>query len=64
MMSSRFFENQPNGICHQLSETVSKYRLFGTAKLQNHTDEGKGKEKKKEQGGRKEEKRKRQLLHS
>ena len=43
---------------------VSKYRLFGTAKLQNHTDEGKGQEKMKEQGGRKEEKRKRQLYHS
>ena len=43
---------------------VSKDRLFGPAKLQNHTDEGKGKEKKKEQGGRKEEKRKKEWLHS
>lgn len=59
-MPSRFFENQPNGICHQLSEKVSKDRLFGPDKLQNHTDEGKGKEKNKEQRGRKEEKRKRQ----
>ena len=56
-MSSRFFENQPNGICHQLSK---KTGFFGPDKLQNHTDEGKGKEKKKQQGGRKEEKRKRQ----
>lgn len=41
---------------------MSKYRLFGPAKLQNHTDEGKGKEKKKEQGGRQEEKRKKAMV--
>ena len=33
-------------------------------KLQIHSNEGKGKEKKKERGGRKEEKRKKQWLHS
>ena len=33
-------------------------------KLQNHTNEGKGKEKKKDPGERKEEKRKKQWLHS
>ena len=32
--------------------------------LENHTSDGKGKEKKKERGGRKEEKRRKQWLHS
>ena len=63
-MCRRFFENQPNEICSHLSEKSSKDRFFKPDKLQNHTNEGKGKEKMKEPGGRKEEKRKRQWLHS
>ena len=63
-ISSRFFENQPNEICSHLSEKASKGRLFGPDKLQNNTNEGKGKEKKKERGGIKEEKRKKQWLHT
>ena len=41
-------------------EKASKGRFFGPDKLQNHSNEGKGKEKKKERGGRKEEKRQKQ----
>ena len=52
MVSSRFFEKG------------SKGRFFCAKKLENHNIEGKGKEKKKERGGRKEEKRKKQWLHS
>ena len=63
-MCSRFFENQPNEICSHLSEKPSKGRFLKPDKLQNHTNEGKGKEKKKEPGERKEEKRKKQWLHS
>ena len=57
IIASRFFENQPyKSYCH-LSEKVSKGRLLGPDKLKNHTNEEKGKDrKKKEQGGRKEEK--------
>ena len=44
---SRFYENQPNGICRHLSEKASKGKFLGPDKLQNHTNEGKGKEKKK-----------------
>ena len=43
---------------------ASKGRFLGPDKLQNHTNEGKRKEKKKEAGERKEEKRKKQWLHS
>ena len=46
--SSRFFENQPHEICRHSSEKASKDRLFGPDKLQNHTNQGKGEEKKKE----------------
>ena len=45
-MCSRFFENQPNEICSHLSEKPSKGRFLKPDKLQNHTNEGKGKEKK------------------
>ena len=41
-----------------LSKKASKGSFFGPYKLKNHTNEGKGKEKKQERGGRKEEKRK------
>ena len=36
--------------------------FFGPDKLQNHSNKGKGKEKKKERGGRKEEKRKKAIF--
>ena len=39
-----------------------KVGFFKSDKLQIHSNEGKGKEKKKERGGRKEEKRKKQWL--
>ena len=53
-ISDRFFKNQPNDICRHLSEKASKDRFLGPDNLQNHTNKGKGKEKKKERGGRKE----------
>ena len=57
-ISSRFFENQPNEVCSRLSEKVSKGRFFKLEKLQNRSNEEKGKEKKKERGEGKEEKKK------
>ena len=57
-MSSRFFENQPNEICSHLSEKASKGRFLKPEKLQNHSNEGKGEEKKKERGEGEEEKKK------
>ena len=39
-----------------------KRQFFGPNKLQNHRNEGKGREKKKERGRRKEEKRKKQRV--
>ena len=63
-MSSALFENQPNEICSHLIEKASKGRLVKPEKLQNHSDEGKGKEKKKERGEGKEEKKEKQWLHS
>ena len=55
-MFCKFFENQPNKICSYLSEKMSKGRFLKPEKLQNHTNEEKGKEKKKERGEGKEEK--------
>ena len=49
-ISRRFFENQPNKICSPLSEKASKGRFREPEKLQNHINDGKGKEKKKERG--------------
>ena len=64
-ISSQFFEKQPDEICSHLSEKESKGSVFFVPEeLENHTNEGKRKEKKKERGGRKEEKRKKQWLHS
>ena len=63
-ISGRFFENQPNEICIHLSEKAEKGRFLKPHRLQNHTNEGKAKERKRERGGRKEEKRKKQWLHS
>ena len=51
-MSSRFFEIQPNEISSQVSEKASKVRFLydKPEKLQNHSNEETGKEKKKQQG--------------
>ena len=56
--SSRFFEDE---ICSHLSEKGRKV-FCARSELENHSSEGKGKEKKKERGGRKE-KRKKQWMH-
>ena len=57
--SSRFFENQHNEICSHLSEKASKDRFLKPEKIQNHSNEEKGKEKKKERReGKKEKKQK------
>ena len=45
-----------------MSEKASKGRFFKPEMIQNHSNEGKGKEKKKERGGRKEEKRKKAMV--
>ena len=53
-ISSRgFFKNQPNEICRHWGDKASKGRFFKPDKLQIHSNAGKGKEKKKERGGRK-----------
>ena len=57
-MSSRFIENQRDEICSHLSEKASKGRFLKPEKLQNHSNEEKGEEKKKEQGEGKEKKKK------
>ena len=49
-ISNRFFENQLKEICGHLSEKASKARFLKPEKLKNHSNEGKGKEKKKERG--------------
>ena len=59
-ISNRSFENQPNEICSHLSEKASKGRFLKPEVLQNHNNEGKGEEKKKDRGEGKEEKRKKQ----
>ena len=41
-----FFYNQPKEICSHLSEKPLKARFFKADKLQNLTNEGKGKDKK------------------
>ena len=63
-ISNRFFETQPIEICSHLSEKASKGRFLKREKLQNHSNEGKGKEKKKERGEGKDDKKKKQWLHS
>ena len=63
--SNRFFENQSNELSvYCMGERSSKGRFLKPDKLQNHSNEGKGKEKKKERGEGKEEKRKKQWLRS
>ena len=49
---------QTNFAAYHLSEKASEGRFFGPDKLQNHTNEGNGKERNKERGERNEEKRK------
>ena len=44
---ANFFENEPNEICSHLNEKTSKGMFL---KPESHCNEGKGKEKKKEQG--------------
>ena len=61
---SRFFENQPNEIGSHLNEKGSKDTFLKPKKFQNHSNEAKGKEEKKERGEGKEEKKKKQWLHS
>ena len=63
-MSSRVFENHPKEICSGLCEKASKGMFLKPEKLQNHSNEGKGNEKKKGRGEGKEEKRKKEWLHS
>ena len=43
-----FFENQANEICSHLSDKASKGSFLKPDELQNHSNEGKGKEEKKE----------------
>ena len=55
----------PNKIFSHVSEKVSKGMFLKPEKLQNHSNEGKGKEKKNEWGeGKEEMKKKKQWLHS
>ena len=61
-MSTRFFEYQPNEICSLLKEKASKGTFLKPEKIQNHSDKGKGKEKKKEWGKEKKEKRKKAMI--
>ena len=49
-MSRRFFDNQPNEICSHLSEKALEGTFVKPEKLPNHSNEGKGREKKKERG--------------
>ena len=54
-MSSRFFENERKGISLIFSEKGSKGRFLKPERLQNHSNGGKAKEKKKELGEGKDE---------
>ena len=47
---NRFFKNQPNRICSHLCEKASKGWFLKPKKLQDHSNERKGKEKKRERG--------------
>ena len=49
-MSRRFFDNQPNEICSHLSEKALEGTFLKPEKLPNHSNEGKGRQKKKERG--------------
>ena len=60
--SNQLFENQCNKIYSYLSEKASKGTFLKHEKLQNHSNEEKGKEKKKEQGEGKEEKKEKAMV--
>ena len=47
-MSRRFFDNQPNEICSHLSEKALEGTFLKPEKFPNHSNEGKGRQKKKE----------------
>ena len=47
LLNIQFLENEPSEICSHLSEKLSKGRFFAPDKIENHTSEGKGQEKKK-----------------
>ena len=47
-ISSRFFENQPNEICSHLSKRGVKRQVSYAKEAPSHSNEGKGKEKRKE----------------
>ena len=51
--SSRFFENQPKEICSHLCEEASKITFLKAERLQNHSNERKGKSEEKERRRRK-----------
>ena len=51
-------------MCSDLNKKGLKGRLFALNKFENTLSEGKGKEKKKQKGGRMEEEKKKQRLHS
>ena len=44
-ISSRVYENQHDEICSHLSDKASKGKFLKPEKLQNHSNEGKGKKK-------------------
>ena len=65
-ISNRFFENQPDEICSHYCEKASKRRFLKHEKLQDNSNEGKGKEPKKDQQARRRKggKEKKKWLHS
>ena len=63
-ISSLFLGKESTEICRLLSEKASKGRFLGPYKLQNDSNEGKGKEKKRERGEGKEEKREKKAMAS
>ena len=54
--------HEPNENCSYLSEKRSKGRFFVLERLENHSNEGKAKEKKKERGGRKKGEEKKEMV--
>lgn len=61
---AEFLKNNLTNFAVICLKRPQKAGFFGPDKLQNHSSDGKGKEKKAERGGRKKEKRKKQCLHS
>ena len=54
--------NEPNESCRHLSEKGSKGRFFVPDRLENHSNEGKAKENKKERGARKKGEHKKEMV--